>query len=244
MDPFIAHGRSPPPTRRWPTPASSSGATRDPERTAVVVANSTGGVTRFEEQALALHARGHTAVSPLLLPGMLPNMATARIAIKHGIRGFSSTIATACASGAYAVAEALRLIREGRADVVVCGGARRATAADHRHRVRQRPGTRHRLGRPDPGQPAVRPATQRIRPRRRRRGAGGRTVRPRRRSAGRRRTPTSLGWGVSTDAHHPTTPSTGRGRRRDGHAAGPRRRGPRTGRRRLRQRPRHRHQTG
>ena len=97
------------------------GADSDPARTAVVIANSTGGVTTFEQQAVARHERGRTAVSPVLLPGMLPNMATARIAMKHGIRGFSSTIATACASSAYAVAEALRLIREGRADVVVCG---------------------------------------------------------------------------------------------------------------------------
>ncbi len=53
---------------------------------------------------------------------MLSNMATARIAIKHGIRGFSTAIVTACAAGAQAVAEGLRLIRSGDADVVVCGG--------------------------------------------------------------------------------------------------------------------------
>ncbi|KJS52186.1 beta-ketoacyl synthase, partial [Streptomyces rubellomurinus subsp. indigoferus] len=57
------------------------------------------------------------------LPGMLANMATARIAIKHGIRGYSSAVVTACAAGAQAVAEGLRLIRAGDADVVVCGGS-------------------------------------------------------------------------------------------------------------------------
>jgi len=54
---------------------------------------------------------------------MLSNMAAARIAIKYGIRGYSSAIVTACAAGAQAVAEALRLIRAGDADVVVCGGS-------------------------------------------------------------------------------------------------------------------------
>ncbi|KJS51228.1 beta-ketoacyl synthase, partial [Streptomyces rubellomurinus subsp. indigoferus] len=60
------------------------------------------------------------------LPGMLANMATARIAIKHGIRGYSSAVVTACAAGPQAVAEGLRLIRAGDADVVVCAGGESA----------------------------------------------------------------------------------------------------------------------
>jgi 3-oxoacyl-[acyl-carrier-protein] synthase II len=93
------------------------------ERVAAVISSGAGGLATYEEQAVAKAARGRSAVSPYLLPGMLPNMAAARIAIRYGIRGVSSAIATACASGAMAVAEGLRLIREGAADVVVCGGA-------------------------------------------------------------------------------------------------------------------------
>ncbi|MEE1816882.1 MULTISPECIES: beta-ketoacyl-[acyl-carrier-protein] synthase family protein [unclassified Streptomyces] len=95
----------------------------DPHRVAVIVSSGAGGLTTYEAQSLARAERGPTAVSPYLLPGMLPNMAAARIAIKYGIRGWSSAIATACAAGAHAVAEAARLIRYGEADVVVCGGA-------------------------------------------------------------------------------------------------------------------------
>ncbi|MGC5346472.1 beta-ketoacyl-[acyl-carrier-protein] synthase family protein [Streptomyces sp. DT24] len=95
----------------------------DPHRVAVIVSSGAGGLTTYEEQTRARAERGPTAVSPYLLPGMLPNMAAARIAIKHGIRGWSSATATACAAGAHAVAEAVRLIRYGEADVVVCGGA-------------------------------------------------------------------------------------------------------------------------
>ncbi|PAZ17389.1 beta-ketoacyl synthase [Streptomyces sp. SA15] len=95
----------------------------DPHRVAVIVSSGAGGLTTYEEQAHARVQRGPTAVSPYLLPGMLPNMAAARIAIKHGIRGWSSAVSTACAAGAHAVAEAARLIRYGEADVVVCGGA-------------------------------------------------------------------------------------------------------------------------
>jgi 3-oxoacyl-[acyl-carrier-protein] synthase II len=98
------------------------GSGADPRRVAVVV-SSTGGYATYEEQAHARARRGRLGVSPYMLPGMLPNMAAARIAIRYGARGPSSTISTACAAGAHAVAEAYRLIRDGDADVVICGGA-------------------------------------------------------------------------------------------------------------------------
>ncbi|QMU80236.1 beta-ketoacyl-[acyl-carrier-protein] synthase family protein [Streptacidiphilus sp. PB12-B1b] len=95
----------------------------DPRRVAVVLATGGGGLETFEQQSHRRLERGRPGVSPYLLPGMLSNMATARVAIKHGIRGYSSAVVTACAAGAQAVAEALRLIRAGDADVVVCGGS-------------------------------------------------------------------------------------------------------------------------
>lgn len=95
----------------------------DPERTAVVVSTGGAGLETYEQYAAARRERGRPAVSPYLLPGMLANMAAARIAIKYGIRGYSSNIGTACSAGAQSIAEGLRLIRGGEADVVVCGGA-------------------------------------------------------------------------------------------------------------------------
>ena len=95
----------------------------DPLRVAVVLSSAGGGMTTYEAQALARRQRGRVAVSPYLLPGMMSNMAAARIAIRFGVRGFTSTISTACAGGGQAVGEALRLIRGGDADVVLCGGA-------------------------------------------------------------------------------------------------------------------------
>ncbi|HVV24957.1 MAG TPA: beta-ketoacyl-[acyl-carrier-protein] synthase family protein, partial [Pseudonocardiaceae bacterium] len=93
----------------------------DPERVAVVVSPGGGGFETYEEYAVARRERGRPAVSPYLLPGMLCNMAAARIAIKHGIRGYSAVLVTACAAGAQSLVEAVRLIRGGEADVVVCG---------------------------------------------------------------------------------------------------------------------------
>ncbi|WNI19409.1 beta-ketoacyl-[acyl-carrier-protein] synthase family protein [Actinacidiphila sp. ITFR-21] len=93
------------------------------DRCAVVLGTGGGGLETFEQQSHRRLARGRPAVSPYLLPGMLFNMAAARVAIAHGIRGYSAAPVTACAAGAQAIAEGLRLIRGGEADVVVCGGS-------------------------------------------------------------------------------------------------------------------------
>jgi 3-oxoacyl-[acyl-carrier-protein] synthase II len=52
----------------------------------------------------------------------MPNAATAAITMKHGLRGQSYGVVSACASGAHAVGSALRMIQYGDADAVVCGG--------------------------------------------------------------------------------------------------------------------------
>lgn len=94
----------------------------DPYRVAVIASTGAGGMITFERQARLSAERGAPGVSSYLYSAFLPNMATARIALKHGIRGFSSTVTTACAASAHAIAEAFRLISAGDADVVVCGG--------------------------------------------------------------------------------------------------------------------------
>lgn len=93
----------------------------DPERVALVVSTGGGGFETYEDYAHARWDRGRPAISPYLLPGILSNMAAARIAIKYGVRGTSTSLVTACAAGAQSIAEALRLIRGGEADVVICG---------------------------------------------------------------------------------------------------------------------------
>jgi 3-oxoacyl-[acyl-carrier-protein] synthase II len=94
----------------------------DPYRIAVIVSN-VGGSATLEDQVLRRAARGRLGVSPYLLSGVLPNMGAARVAIKYGIRGYSSSIGTACAAGAQSIGEATRLLRADEADVVVCGCA-------------------------------------------------------------------------------------------------------------------------
>jgi 3-oxoacyl-[acyl-carrier-protein] synthase II len=94
----------------------------DPHRIAVVVSG-VGGLATLADQATRRADRGRLGVSPYLLSGVLPNMAAARIAIEFGIHGYVSSVGTACASGAQSIGEAMRLLRAGEADVVVCGSS-------------------------------------------------------------------------------------------------------------------------
>jgi len=176
----------------------------DPERAAVIVSG-VGGLATLEANAQARARRGRVGVSPYLLAAMLPSMGAAYIAIKYGIRGYSSCVATACAAGAQSIGEGLRLIRDGDADVVVCGSSEAhlfPTFADAF-------GNAWALARgwSDPAA-ASRPFD------RRRNGfvlSEGAAVlvleRPEHADArGAAGWADVVGWGVSTDAHHPTTP--------------------------------------
>jgi 3-oxoacyl-[acyl-carrier-protein] synthase II len=176
------------------------------ERVAVVVSTGGGGLETFEQFAGARRDRGRAAVSPYLLPGMLSNMAAARIAIKYGFRGFSSNITTACSAGAQSIAEGLRLIRGGEADVVVCGG----TESPLHGTIAAAFGNARALARGWAADPAgaSRPFDRRRNGFVLAEGAGVFVVEradlaDRRGAAGYA---DLVGWGASTDAHHPTTP--------------------------------------
>jgi 3-oxoacyl-[acyl-carrier-protein] synthase II len=174
------------------------------DRVACVISG-TGGLATLARQVLRHAEKGRLAVSPYLLPGILPNMAAARVAIAHGIQGYSASIATACASGGQAVAEALRLLRGGEADAVVCGCAE-ALLFDTFAETFTIAGALAR-GWPEPAA-ASRPFDSRRNGFVLSEGAAVFVVeRPEFADArGAAGYADVLGWGASTDAHHPTTP--------------------------------------
>lgn len=95
----------------------------DAERCGVIVSSGIGGLDTIEKEHAKGMEKGHDRVSPYFIPSAISNMAAGRIAIKHGIKGMCSCVVTACAGGTNAVGDSFRYVRDGYADVMVCGGA-------------------------------------------------------------------------------------------------------------------------
>ena len=93
------------------------------ERIGTVWGTGIGGIHSLEEGMEVLNERGADWVSPYTLPMMIPNMVAGHVAMEWGLRGYSTCTVTACSASAQAIGESLDLIRAGRVDAVVCGGA-------------------------------------------------------------------------------------------------------------------------
>ncbi|MCC6381691.1 MAG: beta-ketoacyl-ACP synthase II [Dehalococcoidia bacterium] len=98
----------------------------DRDRVGVLLGNGGGGYPDIQDGARTLFERGGMKVDPLYMAKTLGNMAAAQVALQHGLRGYNGTIVTACAAGTQAIGEAGMLIRAGRAEIVLCGGAEAA----------------------------------------------------------------------------------------------------------------------
>src|SRR5438128_2576942 len=93
------------------------------DRVGVVLGSGIGGMETFEAQHRVLSERGPERVSPFFIPMMISDMAAGQVSIQFGLRGPNFCTVSACASGAHAIGESLRLLRAGDADVIVTGGA-------------------------------------------------------------------------------------------------------------------------
>jgi 3-oxoacyl-[acyl-carrier-protein] synthase II len=95
----------------------------DPDRAGVLIGTGIGGSLSWERQALIRQEKGDRAVSPLTVPMVMPNAASAAASMRWDLRGPCETVVSACATGTHAVANAAGWIAAGRADLVVAGGA-------------------------------------------------------------------------------------------------------------------------
>jgi 3-oxoacyl-[acyl-carrier-protein] synthase II len=98
----------------------------DSPRIGCVIGTGIGGLASLEKQHDVLRDKGPKVVSPLSVPLMMGNAAAAAVAMRHGLRGQSYGVVSACAAGAHAIGTAMRMIRSGDAEAVVTGGAEAA----------------------------------------------------------------------------------------------------------------------
>ncbi len=93
------------------------------QRTGVLVGTGIGGVLALLDNYDVMKERGPDRVSPFMIPMLMPNAASAAIAIDYNLRGPNFSLASACATGSHTIGEAAEMIHGGRVDVMVCGGS-------------------------------------------------------------------------------------------------------------------------
>jgi 3-oxoacyl-[acyl-carrier-protein] synthase II len=98
-------------------------------RTGVLIGTGIGGVHTLIEAYDVYRERGPGRVSPFMVTSLMPNAASALIAIDYGLRGANFSISSACATGSHAIGEAAEMIRRDDVDVMICGGSEAGTHA-------------------------------------------------------------------------------------------------------------------
>lgn len=92
------------------------------ERIGVLVGSGIGSLRIIEEEHGVYLKHGPRRITPFLIPMLIVNEASGQVAIRYGLKGPNSCVTTACASGAHAIGDALRIIQRGDADIMITGG--------------------------------------------------------------------------------------------------------------------------
>lgn len=99
-------------------------STVDRDRVGVILGTAGGGtIQEVEEATLDRISTNNRKVNPLMVTRVWPNMVTYLIAEEYQLRGYTSTVCTACASATQAIGEAAAVVGNGMADIIITGGA-------------------------------------------------------------------------------------------------------------------------
>lgn len=96
------------------------------EQIGVMIGSGIGGIKVLEDQQTVYLNKGPDRCSPFMIPMMIANMAAGLTAIHTGAKGPNSCSVTACAAGSNAIGDAFRLIQNGYAQAMICGGTEAA----------------------------------------------------------------------------------------------------------------------
>lgn len=96
------------------------------DRVGVIIGSGIGGIETLQEQHETLMNRGVSRVSPFTVPRLMVNAASGNVSILFKLNGPNTAIATACATGANSIGDAMRFIQHGQADIMIAGGSEAA----------------------------------------------------------------------------------------------------------------------
>jgi 3-oxoacyl-[acyl-carrier-protein] synthase II len=108
------------------TQAGLEGKVPDPDRVGVVIGSGIGGMQTYEDNCKLFLTKGPDRVSPFFVPMFIPDIAAGLVSIRYGLKGPNYATVSACASSAHAIGDSYNLIRQGVADAMVTGGAEAA----------------------------------------------------------------------------------------------------------------------
>ena len=92
------------------------------ERVGVLVGAGLGGLPAIERYHTALHDGGYKKISPFFIPMLIINLAPGHISIKYGAKGPNLSSVSACATGTHSIGDAYHMIKRGDADAMIAGG--------------------------------------------------------------------------------------------------------------------------
>jgi 3-oxoacyl-[acyl-carrier-protein] synthase II len=92
------------------------------ENVGVYIGSGIGGFEVIEREHQTLLEHGPRRISPFFIPATIVNLASGYVSIRNGAKGPNSATATACTTSAHSIGDSFRLIQRGDADVMICGG--------------------------------------------------------------------------------------------------------------------------